>query len=172
MPTSPSCSPRTSTPVTTSTAGAVPTVERQAPTHAGDEREGAQQDQPVISFSCGLPGFPDAHRFALASLGNDLEPFCRLVCKDQLGVEFVAVPPEGLFRDYKVRVDDDTAAELEITGPDSMLVLNIVTLPTPGHNDKPTINLLGPIIVNKQTLAARQVILHDTDYGVAEPLSA
>ncbi|MDA8399522.1 MAG: flagellar assembly protein FliW, partial [Actinomycetota bacterium] len=74
------------------------------------------------------------------------------------------------FSDYTVRIDEDTATELEITNPKDALILNIVTLPAPGQNSTPTVNLLGPIIVNRQTRAARQIVLHDSDYSVAAPM--
>lgn len=180
MPAVPPCSAPAAKPIT-ATEDEVPVETQQPEKHRQEhvseeekERGGttASSEPPVISFSSGLPGFPDAHHFTLASLGKGMDPFCRLVCKDQRGVEFVAVAPEALFADYKVRIDDDTAAELGIRDTNGILVLNIVTLPAPGHTEKPTINLLGPIVINKQTLAARQIVLHDTDYGVAEPLSA
>ena len=144
-----------------------PTIVSEEP---GTQSTDVGEDVAVLTFSTGLPGFPEAHHFTLASLGKGMDPFCRLVCADRNGVEFVAVPPEVIFSDYTVRIDEDTATELEITNPKDALILNIVTLPALGQNGTPTVNLLGPIIVNRQTRAARQIVLHDSDYSVAAPI--
>lgn len=120
-----------------------------------------------VVFANGLPGFDDLHRFVVEPLGPELAPFCRLRCLDRVGVEFIVVPPGLLFPDYAVEVDDDVVARLELAAEDAV-VLTIVTLADGGR--VPTANLLGPLVVNRRTRAAAQVVQHGSGYEVAVPL--
>ncbi|HZU80318.1 MAG TPA: flagellar assembly protein FliW [Acidimicrobiales bacterium] len=123
----------------------------------------------VLEFTNGLPGFPSFHRFVVRALAADMEPFARLQSLDQQDMGFVVVPPGALFPNYTVTVDDEYVEVLGIESPEDVVVLTIVTLAPPPY--APTVNLLGPIVVNRRTWAAAQVVQHGTDYGVAVPLS-
>ncbi len=46
--------------------------------------------------------------------------------------------------------------------PEQVLVYNILTIPE--QIDKMTANLLGPIIINREDLIGKQVILNDSKY--------
>ncbi|MDA8058534.1 MAG: flagellar assembly protein FliW [Actinomycetota bacterium] len=128
------------------------------------EEDGAPVE---VTFATGLPGFDDLHHFVVEPLGPELAPFCRLRCLDRAGVEFIVVPPGLLFPDYSVEVDDDHVARLELTADDAV-VLTIVTLADEGR--VPTANLLGPLVINRRTRAAAQVVQHGSGYEVAVPL--
>ena len=121
----------------------------------------------TVTFAGGLPGFDDLRDFVIEPLPGDLAPFCRMRALDPTGVEFVVVPPGLLFPDYKVEVDEETVDRLELRSEDAA-VLTIVTLSDDGT--APTANLLGPIVVNRRTRAAAQVVLHGSGYEVAVPL--
>ena len=129
------------------------------------------QDVPAISFAAGLPGFPDAHRFALVYWGDDDEtPFSILTCLDEPDLEFLVVPPVVFFPDYAPEIDDATAERLGITAADDALLLVIVNI-----GDDPstaTANLLAPIVVNRHTREAVQAVLSDADHDLRAPLLA
>jgi flagellar assembly factor FliW len=119
-------------------------------------------------FAGGLPGFEELHRFVLRSLGLD-SPFQLMQSADS-DVEFVMVPPHALFPQYEIELDDDSAAALGLEHPDDALVLAIVTL---GDSlTTSTINLLGPIVANRATGVASQVILNGTGYSTKTPFPA
>jgi flagellar assembly factor FliW len=120
-----------------------------------------------ITFAGGLPGFDHLRSFAIEPMPGDLAPFCRLRATDPAGVEFIVVPPGSVFPDYKVEVDEETVDRLELRAEDAA-VLTIVTLSEDGR--APTANLLGPIVINRRTQAAAQVVLHGSGYEVAVPL--
>lgn len=127
------------------------------------------EDGPVtLSFATGLPGFPAARTFVLEQLGAQLDPFCRLRCVEQADLTFTVVPPGILFPDYAVVVDEESVERLALTSADDAVVLAIVTLSVPP--EPPKANLLGPLVVNRRTLAAAQVVQHGSSYGVAVPL--
>jgi len=124
----------------------------------------------VLTFATGLPGFPDAHRFALEPIDPRLEPFCRMRSLDQPGLSFTVLPPGALFPRYQVVVDEESVERLGLADADDAVVLAIVTLAVPP--EPPKVNLLGPIVVNRNTWAAAQVVQHGSTYGVAVPLGA
>jgi flagellar assembly factor FliW len=110
-----------------------------------------------LHFDDGLPGFPGNRRFTLTRWGDEDSPFSVLQDLDDGGLRFVVVPPELFFPTYAPVLTDDDAARLELRVPEDAIVLVVVTL-----GDRPadaTANLLGPIVVNRHSLAAAQVVL-------------
>ncbi|HUZ10077.1 MAG TPA: flagellar assembly protein FliW [Acidimicrobiales bacterium] len=128
---------------------------------------GTTASEVAVTFASGLPGFEDLRRFVIEPLGPHLAPFCRLRSLDRPGVEFIVVPPGLLFPDYEVEIDEDAAARLDLAADDAV-VLTVVTLAQGGRT--PTANLLGPIVVNRRTRAAAQLVQHGSGYEVAVPL--
>ena len=122
-----------------------------------------------ISFPAGLPGFPDAHRFQLAPWGPSDSPFLLMTSLDDSEVGFVVVPPWVFYPEYEFDLDDGAAERLGITEPTDAVVFCVVTLrDDPGDA---TLNLLGPIVVNRFTLEAAQVVLSTSGYSVRAPLA-
>ena len=135
----------------------------------------AQSDQelPELHFASGLPGFPDARRFVLVRIGDELSPFSVLRSLDDAsehpdGIEFVVTHPALFFPDYEPEIDDDIANRLELKSADDALLLVIVTVADPVASS--TANLLGPIVVNRHTRAAAQAVLGNSSYATREAL--
>jgi flagellar assembly factor FliW len=126
-------------------------------------------DELVLTFVAGLPGFPDAHRFALDGLGAELEPFCRMRSLDQRDLTFTVMPPGLVFPEYSVVIDEESVERLKLDNAADAVVLAIVTLSVPP--EPPKVNLLGPIVINRRTLLAAQVVQHGSSHGVAVPLT-
>ena len=131
---------------------------------------GATPDElPELHFASGLPGFPDARRFVLVRLGDELSPFSVLRSLDNpTDLEFIVTHPGLFFPDYAPEVDDDTADRLELKSADDALLLVIVTVTDPVAAS--TANLLGPIVVNRHTRAAAQAVLGASGYNTREAL--
>ncbi|MGK2959380.1 MAG: flagellar assembly protein FliW [Acidimicrobiales bacterium] len=130
----------------------------------------SEADIPELNFPDGLMGFPDAKRFTLLAWGGEGSPFSLLHSLEDETLEFVVVPPLLFFPDYEPEIDDESAARLELTTTDDAITLVIVTVP-----DDPkgaTANLLGPVIVNRHTLKAGQVVLSLPDDFIRRPLLA
>ena len=69
------------------------------------------------------------------------------------------VPPWVFYPDYEFDLDDAAAERLGLAVADDAIVLAVVTL-----RDRPedaTLNLLGPIVVNRHTHEAAQIVLPD-----------
>jgi flagellar assembly factor FliW len=124
---------------------------------------------PELHLASGLPGFPDARRFVLVRLGDELSPFSVLRhLDDDAGPEFVVTHPGLFFPEYTPEIDDDTAGRLELKSADDALLLVIVTVADPVAAS--TANLLGPIVVNRHTRAAAQAVLGSSGYATREAL--
>jgi flagellar assembly factor FliW len=123
-------------------------------------------DGSVLEFAGGIPGFPASRQFRLERLAPELQPFCLMRSVEELGISFVLVAPGVLFPDYAIEIDEQHVASLGLESAADALVLSIVTL-----GDPPTVNLLGPLVVNVHTLAAAQVVQHQSNYRAAVPLT-
>jgi flagellar assembly factor FliW len=122
-----------------------------------------------VTFPAGLPGFPHAHHFELTPWGDGETPFLLLRATDDRTARFVVVSPWSFYPDYEFGLQDDEAARLDVREPRDALVLCMVTLGDSPH--RATVNLLGPIVVNRHTLEAAQVVVPAIGYGVRAPLA-
>lgn len=128
----------------------------------------AATDLRELQFADGLPGFPDHRRFTLTRWGDEDSPFSLLEAVDGDELRFVVVPPEVFFPDYAPVLGDDDVARLGLTEADDAIVLVVVTLGA-GPADA-TVNLLGPVVINRHTLAGAQVVLAGQDLPTRAPL--
>ena len=122
-----------------------------------------------ITFPAGLPGFPEAHRFELVPWGPEDTPFLLMSSVEDSDIGFVVVPPWVFYPEYEFDLDDSTAERLSLNEPEDAVVFCVVTV-----KDRPeeaTLNLLGPIVVNRFTLEAAQVVLPSSGYSVRAPLA-
>ena len=70
----------------------------------------------------------------------------------------MVLEPGGFIPDYELELFDGDAASLEINDSSEAMVLNIVTL-RPQSPLEATVNLIGPIVVNRRTRVGRQVVI-------------
>ena len=73
------------------------------------------------------------------------------------------------FAKYEYEIPDDKAELLELTSAESLISLNIVTIPN-NMPEKSTINLLAPVIINAANKKGMQLILQGSDFSVRQPL--
>jgi flagellar assembly factor FliW len=123
-------------------------------------------DGVLIDFAGGLPGFPASRQFRLERLAPELDPFCIMRSVNEAEICFVVMPPAALFPDYTIEIDEQHVASLGLETADDALVMTIVTL-----GESPTANLLGPLVVNRLTRSAAQVVQYQATYRAAEPLT-
>ncbi|NLW09743.1 MAG: flagellar assembly protein FliW, partial [Firmicutes bacterium] len=65
--------------------------------------------------------------------------------------------------DYEIELDDTVTEELELTAPEDVLLLAIVTIP-PGRPEDATVNLQAPLVLNTARRRGSQVIIADSGY--------
>ncbi|MFZ4516215.1 MAG: flagellar assembly protein FliW [Acidimicrobiia bacterium] len=122
-----------------------------------------------ITFAAGIPGFPNARRFAMQAWGDDDSPFILLECLEDANLAFVIAAPWLFYPDYVIDIDDATVEKLGLRSAEDAGVYCIVTIGDEAKDS--TLNLLGPIVVNRRSGSATQVVLHDSGYEVRAPIT-
>ena len=123
----------------------------------------------VLRLPQGLVGFPQHTSFELLYDAEQL-PFRWLKLNGPIPLQFVVIEPDGIIPDYEVELFDEDAANLGITGSSDALVLNIVTVGR-GQPATATVNLMAPVVINRRTGLAKQVVLaNHARYNVRHPL--
>jgi flagellar assembly factor FliW len=112
-----------------------------------------------LDFPQGLFGFPEIRSMSLVYDHDEL-PFMWLREEKKDGLAFIVIEPGGIIPDYSIEVSDGDVDLLKITGEEDTMILNIVTLPAE-QSSKISINLVGPVIVNRKTLASKQCIINN-----------
>jgi flagellar assembly factor FliW len=119
----------------------------------------------------GLVGFEEYKTFELLSVPDQF-PFLWMRLHGPDTLDFVVIEPGGIIPDYELELFDEDASQLGLASPADALVLNIVTV-RHGGNASATVNLAGPVIVNRRTGLARQCILANyARYSAHHPLVA
>jgi len=112
----------------------------------------------VISLPQGIIGFADYRRAELLYMPDHL-PFLWMKLHGPGGsVNFVVIEPGGIVPDYELEVFDNDAEYLGLNDPAEAMVLNIVTLRQQTPLEA-TVNLVGPILVNRRTRIGRQLVI-------------
>ena len=121
----------------------------------------------VIQMPDGLLGFEHVKKYVLLAQPQEA-PFMWLRMIENANKRFIVVSPFQIVPDYQPDISNDDVRFLGINSPDDALVVNIVTL---RPNRPPTINLKGPIVINRHTLIAKQVIPNNASkFDVNYPL--
>ena len=123
----------------------------------------------VIHLPGGLLGFERIKKYVLLSNPEEA-PFLWLQMLDDPNLAFLVVSPCAVVDDYQPEISDDDTEYLGLQTPKDALVFNIVTLQPDGGA---TVNLKGPIVMNRFTLIGKQVVPRNVaDYGLKHPLPA
>jgi flagellar assembly factor FliW len=121
----------------------------------------------VIRMPLGLLGFEQYKSFTLFTRPTE-EPFLWLQTAASPKLAFLVVSPFIAVPDYGPTIPEEDVQFLALQSPDDALIVNIVTVRGP---KQATVNLKGPIVLNRHTLTAKQVIpLNSPDFSVAHPL--
>jgi flagellar assembly factor FliW len=118
----------------------------------------------------GIVGFPEYTRGELVYNPDHL-PFVTMQLHGPSGsISFVVVEPFGFIRGYEPELFEADASALGLSDPSEAMVLTILTM-TPGAPLEATVNLVGPIVVNRRTGIGRQVVVSNySRYRARHPL--
>lgn len=131
------------------------------------ERQTVDQER-VLTMPQGLLGFEDIKQYTLKGNPGE-EPFLwmRAQAKD-FDLAFIVISPYEVLSNYHPDIPNEEARALNIVQPEDAWVINVVTLRGGG---RATVNLKGPIIINRHTMVAKQVvIINAADYALDHPL--
>lgn len=124
-----------------------------------------------FSLPAGLIGIPEARRLELIYNPDEL-PLMWLRSVDNHALGFIVVEPQGLVPGYTIEMSDDDADRLGIERADDTFLLNVVNF-NPDEPEHATVNLIGPIVVNRRTLVGRQIVITNfSEYSSRHPLLA
>lgn len=118
----------------------------------------------------GLIGFEDYRQAELLYQADHL-PFLWLkLTSPQDVVHFVVIEPGGIIPGYEPELFDEHAMDLDLNEASEAMLLNIVTLQRPSPVEA-TVNLVGPIVINRRTRVGRQVVISNySRYSAHHPL--
>jgi flagellar assembly factor FliW len=121
----------------------------------------------VVEFPRGLLGFEGCTRFTLVTRA-DWQPFARLQSLDDPGLAFVVADPRVFVPDYRVEVDPREIGELDVSDVRQVAVWALVTVA-----DDPvqiSINLQGPLLINRENNSGKQLVLVHSAYPSRHPV--
>ena len=116
---------------------------------------------PTITMAVPMPGFPAHREYVLVRLNDDGLLYAFTSIQDP-ELRFLVAPPEPFFPDYAPEIENNVLAALNTKDPDRLLVMVVITA---GVNET-TANLFAPIIVDRDTRRAMQVVLNGSNMPV------
>ena len=118
-------------------------------------------ERDIIEFPKGLLGFESYHRYILVDK-EDCRPFQWLQSVEVADLALVVVNPKAFFPDYRVKLHVREVADIRSTDPAQVEILSIVTIPP--ETEKMSVNLQGPLLINRLNNVAKQIVLTDSEY--------
>ena len=115
-----------------------------------------------ILFPDGIIGFEGITSYFL--IDSKEGPYYWLQSEEHPELAFILINPRIFMTDYKLMVQSGDLEAIGVEEQSDLLDFAIVTVPE--DHKKISANLMGPIIINKKTRVARQVISENDEYGV------
>ena len=122
----------------------------------------------IFEFVLPIIGFDTLKKFVILEPGKETL-FKWLQSVDDPTLAFPIISVSTLNIDYSIDLPDNVVDMLEVTSVESLLVMNITSIP----QDDPkatTINLLAPLIFNVDTQNAGQIVLSGSGYDISYPM--
>ena len=123
----------------------------------------------VIHFPKGLVGFPEAKDFQLLE-PSDAYPLKFLQSVAQPELSFVAMDIAAIKLDFATSLTPEEAELLALNSVEDAMIMAFVVIPENDKPDEMVANLAGPIIVNKITKKAVQLVLDPEEYPLQHPV--
>ncbi len=121
----------------------------------------------MVRIPTGLLGFEQIKDYVLTTNAEE-EPFAWLHVEDNTALAFVVIDPFVVLPEYKPDIPKVDVEFLQLKEAKDALLLGIVTI---NENQPPTVNLKGPIVINRHTHTGKQVIIANAaNYSVKHPL--
>lgn len=125
-------------------------------------------EEKIIQFASGLPGFQDETKFVVLDIpGNELLQILQSIETPDLA--FFVTSPHYFYKDYTFKLDEHIVEALKITNQKEVVILSIMTIKEPFSSS--TINLQAPIIINSAAKSGKQFILNDEKYTMQAGIS-
>ena len=120
-----------------------------------------------VRLPMGLLGFEQIKDYVL-TVNPGEEPFAWLRVEDNTALAFVVIDPFVVLPDYRPDIPPADVEFLNLKNASDALLLGIVTV---HGTNQATVNLKGPVVINRHTHTGKQVIIANaTQYSVQHPL--
>jgi flagellar assembly factor FliW len=121
----------------------------------------------VVLLPYGLLGFERVKNYSLVTKPEE-EPFLWFRMQQDPAHAFLVMPAEAAAPDYQPDLDEQDVEFLGLEDPADAFILNTVTMRSGGQA---TVNLKGPIVINRRTWIGKQVIPRNAaQYPTRHPL--
>jgi flagellar assembly factor FliW len=120
-------------------------------------------EKEIVRFPEGLYGFEKETEFTLLPFNPNVESpmeWMQSLKSDHLA--FVVTNPYLYLPDYKLILSEEDKKRVELKEDDLFLTLAIVTIPE--NYSEMTVNLIAPVVINKDKGVAKQFVLTNMDY--------
>ena len=125
------------------------------------------QEEDVVTLAEGMLGFTEHTRFTL--IPDELgDPFQWMQSLDKPALAFVVIEPSRVLTEYHFSVKREQIKALETETVEDLQVYVIVTMA--GSILDVTVNLQGPIVINKHTNIGQQIVLNDPKFSTRHAL--
>lgn len=119
-------------------------------------------EEQIVEMPAGMIGFPALHRYALIPFADPESPFLCWQCIDDQSLCFIMIDPTLVYPDYEVALPAEEFEDIELKSALKGSVYVVVTVP--GDPREMTVNLMGPVVVNRSARKAKQLVLTDPRY--------
>ena len=118
----------------------------------------------IILFEDGILGFPDYKKYLFMESGEDGSPFFWLQSIEDVGIVFPIIDVTKCIPDDSPVAD---SAEIDSLGnaDDDLAIYNIIIIPKHDAKDM-TVNLKAPVVINLNTMKAKQIISSNEEYPI------
>lgn len=125
------------------------------------------EEEEIITFSKGLPGFKDLKKFILFTIEEN-SVFSMLHSIENAEIGLIVVSPFYIKKDYEFNLGNKEKKELKIKSEEDVVIFNTVCV----NKDvkKITTNLKAPIVINIKEHRGEQLILDNEKYLIKQPL--
>ncbi len=123
----------------------------------------------ILNFVQPIFGYEEFSKYTIVEHnGNDVFQWLQCVECPELAFP-ISMPGYFNIQNYIFEIDDETAEKLGIKSAEDVLIYNIVTIPV--NNPKAaTMNLLGPVVINKNNNNAIQYVVLNSNFSSHYPL--
>ena len=122
-----------------------------------------------LHIPAGLLGFPEVKEYRIVDPAPEL-PVKWLQACDDLHLAFVITDPLSLLPDYQVELSHLDLADVGAHTTTDLFLVAIVALPRE-TTAYPTVNLQGPVLINRANGWAKQLVLVQGPYHTHHPLT-
>ena len=120
-------------------------------------------DNEIVQFPDGLYGFEKETEFTLLPFNPNVEsPMEWMQSLKSSHLAFVITDPYMYLQDYKPKLSEEDKKLVQLEDQELFLTRTIVTIPE--NYLEMTVNLIAPLIINKDKGVAKQFVLTSMDY--------